>query len=85
MDELVEHFASLTHVLMPDGNEVLFRFQDPRVLRVLLPVCNEEELGQLFGPVKAFLIEQEDGGWLVYRRDGDGVVTKEPRWDRWID
>lgn len=85
IDELAEHFAGLTHVLMPDGSEALFRFYDPRVLRVFLPACNEEELRRVFGPVRAFLIEQEDGGWLVYRREGGGVVTKEPRWDRWID
>lgn len=85
IDELATHFAGLTRVLMLDGSEVLFRFYDPRVLRVFLPACDEKELGQVFGPVKAFLMEQEDGGWLVFRREGTGVVTKEPRWDRWID
>ena len=44
-----------------------------------------EELDEVFGPVEAFLIEQGDGNWKVYRREEGQLVTREPRWDRWID
>ena len=37
-----------------DMKKVLFRFYDPRVLRVFLPVCTETELLDFFGPITAF-------------------------------
>lgn len=85
MDDLAEHFASMIRARLPEGREVLFRYYDPRVLRAYLPTCTSEELDQVFGPVEAFLIEQGEGQWSVYRREKGALVTREPRWDRWID
>ena len=53
----------LRHFLMVDiegGNPVYFRFYDPRVLRVYLPTCADEERHQFFGPVGVFLMEGEE-------------------------
>jgi hypothetical protein len=85
MDELAEHFAGMIRARLPEGREVLFRFYDPRVLRAYLPTCTTAELDAVFGPVDAFLIEQGDGSWIVYRREHGQLETREPRWDRWID
>lgn len=85
IDELAEHFAAMIRARLPEGREVLFRFYDPRVLRAYLPTCTKDELDAVFGPVESFLIEQGDGEWKVYSREGGGLMTHEPRWDRWID
>lgn len=85
IDELAEHFASMIRARLPDGHEVLFRFYDPRVLRAYLPTCTKDELDAVFGPVESFLIQQGDGTWTVYAREGGSLQTREPRWDRWID
>jgi hypothetical protein len=85
MDDLAEHFAAMIRARLPEGREVLFRFYDPRVLRAYLPTCTSQELDAVFGPVDAFLIEHGDGAWKVYRREQGKLVTREPRWDRWID
>jgi hypothetical protein len=42
------------------GKPLLFRYYDPRVLRVYLPTCNAEELTAIFGPVSSFVQEGED-------------------------
>jgi hypothetical protein len=63
--EMRRHFRTLTMVHHPDGRLVLFRFYDPRVLRAFLPTCNEQELKTMFGPVAAYLLEDEDPGTLV--------------------
>ncbi len=85
MDDIAEHFAGMIRAKLPEGRQVLFRFYDPRVLRAYLPTCTGPELDEVFGPVESFLIEAGDGSWKVYRRDSGTLVTREPRWDRWID
>lgn len=84
-DDLAIHFASLIRALDPDGVSLLFRFYDPRVLRVYLPTCTPDELEQVFGPAQAFLIEQPDGSQREYRRSEGRLVIADPRWDRWVD
>jgi hypothetical protein len=48
-----------------EGEEYLFRFYDPRVLRVFLPVCDAQETSQFFGPVERFLMEAKDPALLI--------------------
>lgn len=55
-----KHFRTFLRVRSPEGKPLLFRYYDPRVLRVFLPTCNEEETGKLFGPVTSYLMEGED-------------------------
>lgn len=55
-----KHFRTFLRVRGPEGNPLLFRYYDPRVLRVFLPTCNEEESAVLFGPVTSYLMESED-------------------------
>ena len=66
MDALRAHFRRFVMVQLPDGRSVYFRFYDPRVLRVYLPTCTEEERTTLFGPVERFVMEGEEGETLVF-------------------
>ena len=59
MRTLRDHFREFHKVELPDQRTVIFRYYDPRVLRIFLPVCNEAELGQFFGPVRSFIVEGE--------------------------
>ena len=68
------HFRSFLTVYDPGGKPLLFRYYDPRVLRVYLPTCNAGELRTLFGPVSCFLLEGEDPNTLLrFRLDGEAL------------
>lgn len=55
-----KHFRKFLLVKTEDGQELYFRFYDPRVLRIFLPTCNQEQLLQFFGPIESFICEDED-------------------------
>ena len=56
---LRDHFREFHKVELPDQRTVIFRYYDPRVLRIFLPVCNQAELAMFFGPVQSFVVEGE--------------------------
>jgi hypothetical protein len=60
-DDVRRHLRKFNIVYREDGTPLVFRFFDPRVLRVFLPTCTEAELRRFFGPIDAFLTESEDG------------------------
>jgi hypothetical protein len=57
---LHRHFRRLLRVRDPDGRILVFRFYDPRVLRLYLPTCTAMELRSFFGPVHRFVCESDD-------------------------
>jgi hypothetical protein len=59
------HFHALLRVRLPDGQPVIFRYYDPRVLRVFLPTCSADQLKELFGPVREYWMEDEDPETLL--------------------
>jgi hypothetical protein len=72
-----------------DGEQLYFRFYDPRVLRVFLPTCDRQQLSDFFGPVDYFVCEDEDpvSGMMFSLKEGelkierikqDEVVTFHP-------
>ena len=63
--EMRRHFRSFLTVYDPEGKPLLFRYYDPRVLRVYLPTCDARELQTVFGPVAAYLLEGEDPGEML--------------------
>ena len=65
---LRHHLRTLLRVQDEDGRKLLFRYYDPRVLRVYLPTCTPDELRQIFGPVDSLLCEGEGGELLEFRR-----------------
>jgi len=44
---------------------MIFRWYDPRVLRVYLPTCTASELRTVFGPVERYLVDRADGDGLI--------------------
>jgi hypothetical protein len=72
-----KHFRTFLMVRDPRGAPLYFRYYDPRVLRVYLPTCNEEEMEAVFGPVAFFAMEDADEGQLVrIWRDRDAPRTE---------
>ena len=55
-----KHFRKFLMVKTEEGEELYFRFYDPRVLRIFLPTCDAEQLWEFFGPVEAYIMEAED-------------------------
>lgn len=74
---LRRHLRRLLQVKGPDGESLLFRYYDPRVLRVYLPTCNDDELASVFGPLAAILTESEDGSELLRFSPGTAPATAE--------
>src|SRR5690242_17523404 len=58
--EVRHHLRRFLMVETQDARKLYFRFYDPRVLRVYLPTCTQEELSAFFGPITRFLVEAED-------------------------
>lgn len=74
-EKIRRHLRQFLRVRGPQGNFLVFRYYDPRVLRVYLPTCNGEEMRALFGPIDAFYMEDEDPATLLdCRRNGDRLA-----------
>ncbi len=69
-DDVKDHFRTFLRVQDPSGRYLLFRYYDPRVLRVYLPTCTTRELDVVFGRIRAYLVEDGDGFTVFRRRDG---------------
>lgn len=69
LNALRRHFRQFLMVQDPDGEEMYFRFYDPRVLPSFLPTCLPAEVRVLFGPVTAFGMVGEDGAEVYWWRE----------------
>ena len=76
---LRRHFRTFLIVHTSEGKPLYFRYYDPRVLRVHLPTCNPEELGQMFGPVSAYVMEAEKPEVLMRFRLKDGALAADTK------
>jgi hypothetical protein len=63
--EMRKHFRGLVQVAGEEGNPMIFRFYDPRVLIKFLPTCEDEERKEFFGKITTFFAEDEKGTGLV--------------------
>jgi hypothetical protein len=59
--EMRRHCRALVTVYNEQGNPMIFRFYDPRVLQKFLPTCTGDELKTFFGNVETFFAEDEKG------------------------
>jgi Domain of unknown function (DUF4123) len=73
------HLRGLLRVQDTNGRPLVFRYYDPRVLRVFLPTCNTEQLAGFFGPIDSILLENEGADALLRFRLKNGVLKKERR------
>jgi Domain of unknown function (DUF4123) len=58
-EDVYKHFRKFLMVKTEDGQQLYFRFYDPRVLRLFLPTCEPTQLKELFGLVRHFITESE--------------------------
>jgi Domain of unknown function (DUF4123) len=64
MNRLRRHLRRMLIVQTWRGERLLFRYYDPRVLRVYLPTCTQEELKEVYGPIQRFYTESESADSL---------------------
>ncbi len=57
--ELIQFLRRLLISTQPDGQQVLLRFYDPRVLRTLLSNAAPQQWSYFFGPVRSYLMADE--------------------------
>jgi hypothetical protein len=65
MERLRRHLRTFLIVNSWKGQRLLFRYYDPRILRVYLPTCATGELQTVYGPIKQFWTEDESGASLL--------------------
>jgi len=77
LDVVRRHLRRLLRVTDERGKNLLFRFYDPRVLRVYLPTCTTSELETFFGPLVRFVAEDADEQVaLTFERTLTGLSVK---------
>jgi len=76
IDEIKEHFQKLITVYDQYEEPLFFRYYDPRVLRIYLPTCYEVELQIVFGPVRHYCVETEDGLSMIEYSCDYGRLTQ---------
>ncbi len=70
----LRHF--LTVELEGENKKVLFRFYDPRVMRVFLPTCTPKEVLEFFGPITRYVVEGEEPSVIMeYRNCTSGLKS----------
>ena len=70
---LRRHLRALLRVKDEAGRYLLFRYYDPRVLRIYLPTCLDHELKSMFGSsITRFCMESEDSDSIIsFELDSD--------------
>jgi hypothetical protein len=77
LDKLRRHLRQFLVVRDPRGRRAVFRYYDPRVLRVYLPTCAGEELRSVFGPIQLFWTEgQVPEDMLEFRLHGGNLEQR---------
>ncbi len=89
LEGLRRHFRRFLRVRTEAGQTLVFRYYDPRVLRVYLPTCNVVELSAVFGHVVEFVVEDESPDAILhYARDPRGeletrrAALAQPEWSQ---
>jgi Domain of unknown function (DUF4123) len=76
LEVLRRHLRSFLLVRDESGNNLMFRYYDPRILRIYLPTCRVGELETVFGPIERFLMEDETADTLLdFSVDRKQLVT----------
>lgn len=65
MERLRRHLRTFLTVKSWRGEQLLFRYYDPRILRVYLPTCTASELQTVYGPVKSYWTESDTADSLL--------------------
>ncbi len=77
MKSLRRHLRGFLRVRDNKGKRLIFRYYDPRVLRIYLPTCTPDELRTVFGPIQQYAIESEGrNAMLQYSFDGVRLIEE---------
>lgn len=73
--EVRRHLRHFLEVRQPDGEQLYFRFYDPRVLRAYLPTLTPNEAAPFMGPIHCYLAEdQKPNTLLQFMNTGQGAA-----------
>jgi len=75
LETMRRHLRRFLRVETEEGKKLVFRYYDPRVLRVYLPTCTADELTALYGPISTFYCESSDAKALQAYSRGSGIFT----------
>jgi hypothetical protein len=78
IDILHRHFRKFLLAQDEEGRILYFRFYDPRVLRVFLPICTPEEAREFFGPVTKFIVEESEDKLRPFSLRSSGARQDKP-------
>ncbi|MGA2703392.1 MAG: DUF4123 domain-containing protein [Isosphaeraceae bacterium] len=78
-EEVRKHLRHFLTVELEGGKKVLFRFYDPRVLRVFLPTCTSKESAEFHGPISHYLIEADSDDLLLQFAHGGAGLHLEAK------
>lgn len=77
MHKLRDHLRRLLLVRGPGGKQLVFRYYDPRVMRVFLPSCSPSQLKEIFGSIERIMTEDPETSRLMeFRLDGTGIALE---------
>jgi hypothetical protein len=66
LQQLAQHFSGMLKAMDEEGKIFNFRYYDPRILRVYLPTCTEEEKHIFYGPADTFWVEGEENDVMEF-------------------
>jgi len=79
MHELRRHLRHFLRVQDERGKRLIFRWYDPRVLRLYLPTCLAHEAENFFGPVESFFMEAPEPETMLQFRIVGGALYPTKR------
>jgi len=74
-----KHFRHFLMVESEGGQQLYFRFYDPRVLRVFLAKCSDEESEMFFGPILCYFLEGEEPTTMLRLCSTDRSTSQSTR------
>jgi len=74
-DIIKRHFRKFITVQNEEGKMMMFRFYDPRVVKIFLPLCLPDELNMFFGPVKKIYANSEENQMIIYTNQEGKLKT----------
>jgi hypothetical protein len=75
--QVFTHLRRFLKVRKESSGNCFFRFYDPRVIRIFLPVCTEDQLNFFFRGIDSFIVEDEDPEYQIIYVNGSGLLEVE--------
>jgi len=75
-NEVTQHLKQLVLATVQNEEKVFFfRFYDPRVIRVYIPTCNNDELQLFFGPINSIYTESKETDSIIEFKYNNNLIT----------